>query len=77
MESVDLFHSNIMDNYYPNRPTILENNCLYEFLANYDYKKNSCPQTIGHSDCLTLKNNFGYIHKRSKTALVKVKNFKY
>ena len=36
----DIFESNLVDTYYPNRPSNLENVCLYDIVANY-----SCQHT--------------------------------
>ena len=35
-DSDDLFYPTWIDNYYPNRPSDLENTHLYDFLAWYD-----------------------------------------
>ena len=40
-DSEDLFESNLVDTYYPNRPDKLEDVCLYDIVANY-----SCYHTI-------------------------------
>ena len=36
-DSEDIFQSNLLDTYYPQRPNDLEDMCLYDFVANYDY----------------------------------------
>ena len=36
-DSEDIFQSNLLDTYYPQRPNDLEDICLYDFIANYDY----------------------------------------
>ena len=36
-DSEDIFQSNLLDTYYPQRPNDLEDICLYDFVANYDY----------------------------------------
>jgi len=36
-DSEDIFQSNLLDTYYPQRPNDLEDVCLYDFVANYDY----------------------------------------
>ena len=58
MESEDLFHTNMLDNYYKNRPDSLERMCLQDLNSKYDYKKSPCNKS--HEDCCQLKNNFGY-----------------
>ena len=35
--SEDIFTENLIDSYYPQRLAKLENVCLYDFVANYDY----------------------------------------
>ena len=40
-ETEDIFEDNLIDTYYPQRPRDLENICLYDFVANYEwYGKN-------------------------------------
>ena len=40
-ETEDIFEDNLIDSYYPQRPRDLENICLYDFVANYEwYGKN-------------------------------------
>ena len=36
-DSEDLFESNLVDTYYPNRPNKLEDVCLYDIVANYSW----------------------------------------
>ena len=36
-DSTNVFESNLIDNFYPNRPFDLENMCLYDFLKWYTY----------------------------------------
>ena len=36
-DSQDIFQDNLLDTFYPQRPSDLENVCLYDFVANYDY----------------------------------------
>jgi hypothetical protein len=70
MESEDLFFSNMIDHYYKNRPNCLRNISLHSLNTKYDYKKKQCVSS--HTECLSLKNSFGYLHKRSNDALIKV-----
>ena len=70
MESEDIFFNNMIDHYYKNRPDSLNDMSLHNLCSNYDYKKNPC--NASHTECYSLKNNFGYLHKRSKSALIKV-----
>ena len=70
-DSTKLTHDNILDNYYPNRPDTMKNMSLYAFVSNYEYKRLLC-----HENCLTLKNNFGFMHKRTSKQLVKFANIR-
>ena len=36
-DSEDIFQSNLLDTYYPQRRNDLKDVCLYDFVANYDY----------------------------------------
>ena len=36
-ETEDIFEDNLIDSYYPQRPRDLENICLYDFVANYEW----------------------------------------
>jgi hypothetical protein len=36
-DSEDVFEQNLIESYYPNRPEKLEDVCLYDFVANYNY----------------------------------------
>ena len=68
-KSKKVFRSNVLDDYYPNRPDILEEMCLFEFLALYDLKPEACSKS--HVECTALKIDpstnrpFGFIHKRA------------
>ena len=65
-ESTVLFDPNIIENCYPNRPDILRMINLHNFVAWYDYSKHPCLTNTNHENSLKLKNNFGYLHKRSE-----------
>ena len=36
-DSHRIFEDNVLDTFYPQRPTSLENVCLYDFVANYEF----------------------------------------
>ena len=36
-DTEEIFEDNLLDTYYPQRPTRLEDVCLYDFVANYDW----------------------------------------
>ena len=36
-DSDDIFAQNLLENYYPERPADMEDICLYDFVANYDF----------------------------------------
>jgi len=75
-ESTNLFCSNMIDTYYPNRPLSLETKCLYEIVSNYDYKKKECIDNQKHNECVTLQNNCGFLHKRNDICLIKTPQYK-
>ena len=37
-DNEDIFEDNLIDNFYPQRPQELEDVCLYDFVANYDWQ---------------------------------------
>ncbi len=37
-DTEDVFEDNLIDNHYPQRPQDLEDVCLYDFVANYDWQ---------------------------------------
>ncbi len=37
-DTEDIFEDNLIDNHYPQRPQDLEDVCLYDFVANYDWQ---------------------------------------
>lgn len=73
--STDLFHNNLIDTYYPNRPDSLEHNCLFDLASYFDFKKEKCLETLNHEKCVSLKNNLGYLHKRSERYLIKTPRY--
>lgn len=73
-ENENIYHTNLIDDYYPNRPDELEQINLFDFDSYYDFKKSCCPND--HLDCITLKNNLGYMHKRSKPKVIKTPRIK-
>jgi len=76
-DSTSIYHNNMLDNYYPNRPDNLEKMCLYDLATNYDYKTTPCNIATGHHDqCLTLKQKYGYLHKRKEPQLIKTYRYK-
>ena len=37
-DTEDIFEDNLIDTFYPQRPQELEDVCLYDFVANYDWQ---------------------------------------
>ena len=75
----DIFHNNVIDSYYPNRPACLEKLCLYDFVSQYDFLSKQCShfnKPHAQAQCHQLQNNFGYICYRFKTKLVKLSTVK-
>ena len=64
-DSTDIFVSSLVEHYIQ-RPDMLENISLYDFVTQYDYRK-----ADASSKMLPLKKS-GYIKKRSKSAVVKL-----
>ena len=64
--STDIFVPNNIDDRYPNRPEEMEDCNLFDYIANFDYKgsQKTSPNYIA------LKNNKGYILKRSTPTLI-------
>ena len=59
--SIDIFHPNLYDNYYPNRPDEMESFVLHYLASNYDFKKRKCEKKRKLNTCCTpLKNSMGY-----------------
>lgn len=71
-EDTNIYHNNMLDNYYPNRPDQLENMCLHTLVSWFEYKSEKCNHK--GDDCFSLKNNLGYLHKRKKPKVIKVPN---
>jgi len=76
-EEQNLYHTNMLDNYYPNRPDVLAHLCLYDFIGYYEFKSKPCSHygTI-NSLCFQLKNDLGYICKRRKMKVIKIRHIK-
>lgn len=73
----NIFHTNVIDTYYPNRPQALVDMCLYDFVSQYDFISKPCTH-LGktNSRCYQLNAQTGYICYRSHTKLVKLSNIK-
>ena len=72
--SEKIYHTNLADDYYPNRPDSLKNVCLRYVVEWFEYTTTKCSPS--HQECLTLKNNLGFLHKKSKPKLIKTQNIK-
>ncbi len=73
-ESTQLFHTNLINDYYPNRPDCLEHLNLYDLDTWYDYKTQIC----NHAECsnFIIKNDLGFFHKRTKPKVIKTAKIK-
>ena len=69
-----LMKTNVTDDYYPNRPDELDHMSLWEFVAMYTWKKTKCNQK--HTECVSLKNNLGFMHKRTESRIVNTSRIK-
>ena len=69
-DDTNIYHNNMIDTYYPNRPDMLENMCLHTLISWFEYtKKITCKK---ESKVFTLKNNLGYLQKREKPKVIKL-----
>lgn len=66
--STNIFHENMVENYYPNRPIFLENISLYEVASKYE-KVSTKPSKEG-ANIMKMTNNKGYF-KKVKEKVVK------
>lgn len=73
-ESTQLFHTNLINDYYPNRPDCLEHLNLYDLDSWYDYKTQLC----NHAECSSfiIKRDLGFFHKRTKPKVIKTAKIK-
>lgn len=73
-ESKNIFHTNTIDDYYPNRPIEIEDCCLFEYESKYDYVTKVCAKD--HSQCFKLQSNLGFIHRRADLKVLKLPHIK-
>ena len=61
-DSKEVFFNNIIDTYYPKRPEILDNMCLYDFASKFDYKTTPCSHRSDPLSprCFKLNNDVGF-----------------
>ena len=72
-----IFHLNLIDDYYPNRPHELFAMCLFDFLSKYDYMSKACAHIGKDSSlCFALQNDLGFICRRNKIKVVKIPKIK-
>ena len=69
-----IFCNNTVDSYYPKRPSDLDKMCLFEFFKLFDYKAKECNKS--HKTCFTLKDKFGFLHRRQFPKIVKIISIK-
>jgi len=76
--SDEIYHNNLIDNYYPNRPNVLEDICLYDFASNYNYSSKSCNhmKNANQSKCFALLNDLGFICRRQNKKIIKIPHIK-
>lgn len=74
--SKQIFHTNLLDDYYPNRPLELNNECLYDIASWFDFKTEPCHHKDQEKGCCILQNEFGYLHKRNKPKIMKTETIK-
>ena len=76
INSTEIFSNNMIDTYYPNRPDNLEHLCLHSLVSQFDFKTKSCSDKESHQECVKLKNNLGFLHKRNEIQLIKTPVYK-
>ena len=64
-DSTNIYFNNLIDDYYPNRPDVLEDVCLFTFAQWFEYTSIQKPRS------LILKNNLGFLHHRTKPKVIK------
>ncbi len=71
-ESTDIYHTNIIDSYYPNRCDDMDKMCLHEVYSQYDYSKQ---EPMGAAQKYPIRNNLGWFKKRGKPAIIKTPRY--
>ncbi|KAK3917480.1 Protein virilizer [Frankliniella fusca] len=69
-DSTEIFESGLIE-HYANRPDSLKHESLAEFAANFTYS------SVHTKTSLPLKNNSGYVTRRSKSRVIRYRNYHY
>lgn len=69
--STNIYKSNMLD-YYTLRPDCLEDTCLADFMANYEFISNKNKLT---KNLLSLKNNTGFLKKRKIPKIIRYRRY--
>jgi len=62
-----IYHTNLIDDYYPNRHEELEDLSLYKLASWFEFKTAKC-----HDTCYAINNDYGYLHKRGSPKVLKL-----
>ncbi len=66
-DDTDIYHTNLIDDYYPKRHQDLSNFSLYKIASWFEYKNSKC-----HDTCYAINNCNGYLHKRGSQKVIKL-----
>jgi len=66
-DDTDIYHTNLIDDYYPKRHQELSNFSLYKIASWFEYKNSKC-----HDTCYAINNSNGYLHKRGSQKVIKL-----
>ncbi|MCP4491608.1 MAG: AAA family ATPase [Gammaproteobacteria bacterium] len=67
--------TNLIDDYYPNRPDMLENESLYTIATLFEFQRKK-PGGEENKSYFQLKHNMGYFRKRTKEKVLKTPHYK-
>ena len=73
-ESEQIYHTNLLDDYYPNRPEEHDEMSLFYFASWYELKPKACQDTKAHNNCFQLGNSYGFMHCQSKERIIQTAN---
>ena len=69
-DDTNIYHNNMIDTYYPNRPELLDNMCLHTLTSWLEYTKKATYKK--EHKVFILKHNLGYFQKREKSKVIKL-----
>ncbi len=66
-DDTDIYHTNLIDDYYPNRHLALSDFSLYKIATWFEFKSSKC-----HDTCYASTKSCGYLHKRGYQKVIKL-----